>query len=317
MDININDIFSEVKNSVMSQSSTDGIWKEKLKFEIGKEYVLRLVPYLKEGHEQIAKKTFVKYQKYTWQDSMGKWHSVLSPRTWGGKCPIGDYSYRVKYKGTDEEREEMDKRLFYKAGAYCNVYVIKDPTNPDNEGKVKILDMGKKIQNLIMSALDGELDKSWTEQARKYSGNKNIEINVGPKVYDLSPDGVNLVIRVTKNQYGLNDYSTSEFSISDTDLGKTKEELNEIYNACHDLTTIEPVLDFDEITKLFKNTFLDSGDSIPEVKKTTTAKIDDEPPTLVSNPVVPAAPTSPAKDTTYNDVDDWFAKNGFDVSKLD
>lgn len=317
MDIDINDIFSEVKNSVMSQSNSDGIWKEKLKFEVGKEYVLRLIPYLKEGREQVSKKTFVKYQRYSWQDSTGKWHSVLSPRTWGAKCPIGDWSYRIKYKGTKQEQDEMNERLFYKAGAYVNVYVIKDPTNPENEGKVKILDMGKKLQNLITSALNGELDKSWTDQARKYSGNKNIEINVGKKVYDLSPDGVNLVVRVTKNQYGLNDYSTSEFSISDTDLGKSSEEIHEIYNACHDLSTLDQVLDFDEITKIFHDTYLNADES-----QTTTNKVggaamgakESEVPSFAAKPVSVA--TSTTTETSSSDVDDWFAKNGFDTTKL-
>lgn len=317
MDIDINDIFSEVKNSVMSQNSADGIWKEKLKFELGKEYVLRLVPYLKEGREHVAKKTFVKYQRYSWQDSSGKWHTVLSPRTWGSKCPIGDYSYRIKYKGTEQEQKEMNDRLFYKAGAYVNVYVIKDPTNPENEGKVKILDMGKKLQSLINSALNGELDKSWTDQARKYSGNKNIEINVGPKVYDLSPDGVNLIVRVTKNQYGLNDYSTSEFSISDTDLGKSREEIHEIYNACHDLTTLDQVLDFDEITKIFHDTYLntDETSSVPTKVTAVTSNVkEDEVPTFVAKPVSVA--TSTTTETSATDVDDWFAKNGFDTTKL-
>jgi hypothetical protein len=209
----------------------------------------------------------------------------------------------------------MDKRLFYKAGAYANVLVIKDPTNPENEGKVKILDMGKKVQNLITSALDGELDKSWTDQARKYSGNKNIEIKVGPKVYDLSPEGVNLVIRVTKNQYGLNDYSTSEFSISDTDLNLTKEQEKEIYESCYDLALLETVLDFDGITKLFKETYLDfdSGMSIPAsvTKKEVTGE--DAIPTFTAKPVVAETPSVTA---TESSVDDWFAKNGFDTSKL-
>lgn len=308
MTFNVNDIFSEVKASVLAQPASDGIWKEKLKFEVGKEYVLRLIPFVKEGREGL-KKSLVKYQRYSWQDSSGKWHGALSPRTWGGKCPIGDYSYRIKYKGTDEEKAEMDRRLFYKAGAYANVYVIKDPTNPENEGKVKILDMGKKIHALISAALDGELDKSWTEQARKYSGNKNIEIHVGPKVYDLSPDGVNLVVRVNKNQYGLNDYSASEFSISDTDLEKSESEIQEIYDACYDLSTLDQVMDFDQISKLFHDTYLSDGETSGQVQK-------EEPKSEV--PVFTAAPTTPvaSKVDTESKVDDWFSKNGFDTSKL-
>ena len=311
MDFNINDIFNEVRSSVMSNSSNDGIWKEKLKFEIGKEYVLRLVPYMKEGREGVGKKTMIKYQKYQWKDSGGRWHSAISPRTWGGKCPISDYSYRIKYKGTEQEQEEMNKRLFYKAGAYVNVYVIKDPTNPENEGKVKILDMGKKVQNLIESAINGDFDKAWTDQARRYSADKNIEIKVGPKVYDLSPDGINLIIRVTKNPGGYHDYSTSEFSIANTDLGKTQEEIREIYNACHDLTTLDPELDFDQITKLFKETYLDE-DQVGS--SSTVEKIDDAVPTFT--PVQPTPAVASSNGVKESDVDDWFAKNGFDTSKL-
>ena len=312
MEFNINDIFNEVRSSITNQPAGDNIWKNKLRFEPGKEYVLRLLPYVKEGRDGMKKSLF-KYQRYTWQDTNGKWTSVLSPRTWGGKCPIGDWSYRVKYKGTDEERADMEKRLFYKAGAYANVLVIKDPTNPENEGKVKILDMGKKVQNLIMSALDGELDKSWTDQARKYSGNKNIEIKVGPKVYDLSPEGVNLVIRVTKNQYGLNDYSTSEFSISDTDLNLTQEQEREIYESCYDLSLLETVLDFDGITKLFKETYLDfdSNAGIPTSTKQTVVKGEDSV-AISSSPAIPESNST----NVETSVDDWFAKNGFDTSKL-
>jgi len=324
MNVNVLDIFNDiVSSSISSQSSSNNVWKEKMKFEIGKEYIVRLVPYLKEGREGTASKTLVKYQKYSWQDSSGKWCSVLSPRTWDAKCPISDWSYRVKYKGTDAEREDMNRRLKYKAGAYTNVYVIKDPTNPENEGKVKILDMGKKLYNLITSALNGDLDKSWTEQARKYSGNKNIEIKVGPKVFDLSSDGVNLVIRVNKNQMGLHDYSASEFSISDTDLGKTPDEIQKIYDSCHDVTTLEPVMDFEQITDFFKKSYLDIDNDnriqtsspvhTPAVSPINISTPEDAVPSFSAAPVVPS---TTSKSVSDSDVDDWFAKNGFDTSKL-
>lgn len=313
MEFNINDIFNEVRSSISNTTDTNSIWKQKLRFEPGKEYVLRLVPYIKEGREGM-KKSLYKYQKYSWQDSSGRWQSALSPRTWGGKCPIGDWSYRTKYRGTDEEKADMDKRLFYKAGAYANVYVIKDPTNPENEGKVKILDMGAKIQKLISGALDGELDKTWTEQARKFSGNKNIEINVGPKVFNLSPDGVNLVIRVTKNQFGLNDYSKSEFSVSDTDLNFTNEQEKEIYDSCYDVSLLDPVMDYDAITKLFKETYLDFGNNM-DTQSTSSKIAEDEVPAFTPKQVTPVT-TSSTSTTSESDVDNWFAKNGFDTSKL-
>lgn len=311
---NVNDIFEEVRKSVMTNSAADGIWREKLKFEVGKEYVLRLIPYTKEGREGLNK-TMPKYVKYSWQDANGKWQNVLSPRTFDEKCPIADWSFRIKNKGTKAEQDDMNSRLFYKAGAYANVYVIKDPTNPENEGKVKILDMGKKVQNLINSALNGELDKSWTEQARKYSGNKNIEINVGPKVFDLSPEGVNLIVRVTKNQYGLNDYSTSEFSISDTDLNKTPAELEEIKNACFDLTTIDRRLTFDETSKIFKETYLNIDTPSEETHVSKPVVKEDETPVFGNTPAKMVHPSVADPDAEVP-VDDWFKQNGFDTSSL-
>lgn len=317
---NINELFEEVRSSINSADTTDAIWKEKLKFEAGKDYVVRLIPFVKEGREGF-KKSLYHYIRYSWQDPAGKWVNVISPRTWNEQCPIADYSKRVKFKGSKAEQDEMKERLSYREGAYANVYVIKDPTNPENEGKVKILDMGKKLYDIIKAALDGELDKSWTEQARKYSPDKTIEVNVGKKVYDLSPDGVNLTIHVRKNQFGLNSYDTSEFTLSDTDLGKTDSELQEIYQACHDLSQIEPTRNFDDLSELFKRTYL-NVDSSPVVTGVIPgpAKVEDIPALKKSEPAEDAVPmfSKPTGevDTEKMVDDDWFKKYGIDPNNI-
>lgn len=317
---NINELFEEVRSSINSADTTDAIWKEKLKFEAGKDYVVRLIPFVKEGREGFRKSLY-HYIRYSWQDPAGKWVNVISPCTWNEQCPIADYSKRVKFKGSKAEQDEMKERLSYREGAYANVYVIKDPTNPENEGKVKILDMGKKLYDIIKSALDGELDKSWTEQARKYSPDKSIEINVGKKVYDLTPEGVNLTIHVRKNQFGLNSYDTSEFTLSDTDLGKTDSELQEIYQACHDLSQIEPTRNFDELSELFKRTYL-NVDSTPVVTGVapSPAKVEDIPALKKAEPAEDAIPmfSKPTGevDTEKMVDDDWFKKYGIDPNNI-
>lgn len=311
----VNELFEEVRSAVSSTDNSDAIWKEKLKFEAGKDYVVRLIPFVKEGRDGF-KKSLYHYIRYSWQDPTGKWVNVISPRTWGQQCPVSDYSRRVKFQGSKAEQDEMKERLSYREGAYANVYVIKDPTNPENEGKVKILDMGKKLYDIIKSALDGELDKSWTEQARKYSPDKTIEVNVGKKVYDLSPDGVNLTIHVRKNQFGLNSYDTSEFTLSDTDLGKSQAELQELYDACHDLSQIEPTRDFDQLSELFKKTYLNVGE--PAVK--TQPKQEETPMLQKTQPIDDPAPvfSKPQGDVDTEKMvdDDWFKKYGIDPSNI-
>jgi len=37
-----------------------------------------------------------------------------------------------------------------------NAYVITDPTNPENEGKVKVIRYGKELAKIITSAIDGD-----------------------------------------------------------------------------------------------------------------------------------------------------------------
>lgn len=311
----VNELFEEVRSAVSSTDNSDAIWKEKLKFEAGKDYVVRLIPFVKEGRDGF-KKSLYHYIRYSWQDPTGKWVNVISPRTWGQQCPVSDYSRRVKFQGSKAEQDEMKERLSYREGAYANVYVIKDPTNPENEGKVKILDMGKKLYDIIKSALDGELDKSWTEQARKYSPDKTIEVNVGKKVYDLSPDGVNLTIHVRKNQFGLNSYDTSEFTLSDTDLGKSQAELQELYDACHDLSQIEPTRDFDQLSELFKKTYLNVGE--PVVK--TQPKQEETPmlqkTQLIDDPAPVFSKPQGDVDTEKMVDDDWFKKYGIDPSNI-
>lgn len=311
----VNELFEEVRSAVSSTDNSDAIWKEKLKFEAGKDYVVRLIPFVKEGRDGF-KKSLYHYIRYSWQDPTGKWVNVISPRTWGQQCPVSDYSRRVKFQGSKAEQDEMKERLSYREGAYANVYVIKDPTNPENEGKVKILDMGKKLYDIIKSALDGELDKSWTEQARKYSPDKTIEVNVGKKVYDLSPDGVNLTIHVRKNQFGLNSYDTSEFTLSDTDLSKSQAELQELYDACHDLSQIEPTRDFDQLSELFKKTYLNVSE--PTVK--TQPKQEETPMLQKTQPIDDPAPvfSKPQGDVDTEKMvdDDWFKKYGIDPSNI-
>lgn len=319
--VDYNDIFEEVRSSIQTKEYSDPIWKEKMKFDAGKDYVVRLLPYIKEGREGVKKSLF-HYIRYTWNDQNGKWINCLSPRTYGENCPISDYSKRIKYKGTKEEQEEMQRRLTYREGAYVNVYVIKDPTNPENEGKVKIVDMGKKLYNIVKSALDGELDAAWTAQARKYSLDKNIEINVGKKVFDLSPEGVNLVIRVRKNQFNLNSYETSEIVMDETGWNKSNDEINEILNSCHDLAQIDKQRSYDEIVDLFKTTYLASDvDAFATPKEqepvviapkaeeieSSTWSMDPVPSFSQTEPVTTTETTTTSVPNTEASVDDWLA----------
>lgn len=55
--------------------------------------------------------------------------------------------------------KDVDKRLNYKESWYYNVYVVNDPVNPENNGKVKILQAGRQLQNIIEEACSDDPKK--------------------------------------------------------------------------------------------------------------------------------------------------------------
>lgn len=291
--MDINNIFTSIKDSLSKDSSTPALYKEKMKFEQGKDYLVRLLPYTKEGPEGVHKSIY-HYISYSWQDADGGWHGALSPRTYNERCPISDYSSKINRNGTQAEKDELKQRLFYKSGYYVNVYVIDDPTTPANNGKVKILPMGKILYDKLQAALSGDLDESWTEQYNNAADEEHQveKVEVGKKVFDISKNGVNLLVKVRKNQYGLNSYAESEFSLRDAKLFKkdedgkkvllTEEERAEILENTFDLTKVERVQSFEDISKEFKSTYLGLDTAVDE-STTSQAKT-----VVKTSPVVPS-----------------------------
>jgi hypothetical protein len=60
----------------------------------------------------------------------------------GGKDPVSEYNRELWNSGNEKDKETVrkQKRKLY----YSNIYVVKDPANPSNEGKVFLFKYGKK-----------------------------------------------------------------------------------------------------------------------------------------------------------------------------
>ena len=124
------------------------------------------------------KKTFFHYFQHGWNSfSAGQYVSAISPQTFGDRDPIAETRYKL-YRGNDEEKQ-MASKIIRSEKWLVNVYVVNDPVNPDNNGKVMTLRYGKQLHKVIASAIDGE-DAS----------------DLGPRIFDLSPNGVNFKVIV-------------------------------------------------------------------------------------------------------------------------
>ena len=97
---------------------------------------------------------FVKLYSHAFQGP-GGWYIENSLTTLGGRDPLGEYN-RELWNSGDESLKEQVRKQKRKLSYYSNIYVVKDPSNPDNEGKVFLFRYGKKIYDKIMEAVNGD-----------------------------------------------------------------------------------------------------------------------------------------------------------------
>ena len=77
--------------------------------------------------------------------------------TIGKDDPVGELNRSLWNSGNDSDKEIARKQK-RKLSYYANIYVVKDPTNPENEGKTFIYKFGKKIFDKLTSAMQPEFD---------------------------------------------------------------------------------------------------------------------------------------------------------------
>ncbi len=87
----------------------------------------------------------------------GGWYIENSLTTMGQKDPVSEHNRKLWNSGSDKDKETVRKQK-RKLSYYSNIYVVKDPTNPQNEGKVFLFKYGKKIFDKIMEAMQPEFE---------------------------------------------------------------------------------------------------------------------------------------------------------------
>lgn len=87
----------------------------------------------------------------------GGWYIENSLTTIGGKDPLGELNRELWNSGNDADKETVRKQK-RKLSFYANIYVVKDPANPQNEGGVFLYKFGKKIFDKIMEAMQPEFE---------------------------------------------------------------------------------------------------------------------------------------------------------------
>jgi hypothetical protein len=87
----------------------------------------------------------------------GGWYIENSLTTIGQKDPLGEHNRELWNTGSETNKEIVRKQK-RKLSYYSNIYVVKDPANPANEGRVFLFKYGKKIFDKIMEAMQPEFE---------------------------------------------------------------------------------------------------------------------------------------------------------------
>ena len=134
-----------------SNGVDDRLWKPEVD-KAGNGYaVIRFLP-APDGEDL----PWAKLYTHAFQAS-GGWYIENSLTTLGQKDPVSEHNSQLWNSGVDSDKEVARKQK-RKLSYYSNVYVVKDPSNPSNEGKVFLFRFGKKIFDKLTAAMQPEFE---------------------------------------------------------------------------------------------------------------------------------------------------------------
>ncbi len=112
--------------------------------------------------------------------------------TLNDKCPVCEHNSTLWNSGV-EANKDIARKQKRKLSYISNIYVVSDPSNPENEGQIKLFKFGKKIFDKITEAMNPEFAD---------------ETPVNP--FDLW-EGANFKLKI-RNVEGYRNYDKSEFA---------------------------------------------------------------------------------------------------------
>ena len=199
-------------NKLNSKSSGPGpderFWKPEVD-KAGNGYaVIRFLPE-SEGEDV----PFVRKWDHGFQGP-GGWYIEDSLTTLGQKDPVSEYNSMLWNSGIESNKDKARKQK-RRLSFISNIYVVKDPSNPENEGKVFLYKYGKKIFDKLNEAMNPQFED---------------ETPVNP--FDLW-EGADFKLKI-RNVEGFRNYDKSELDVS-APLFDDDEELEKVWKSQHAL----------------------------------------------------------------------------------
>jgi len=208
---------------------------------------------------------------------------------------VSEYNTQLWNTGIEANKDiarKQKRRLHY----VSNVYVISDPKNPDNEGKVFKYRYGKKIFEALKEAISPAFED---------------ETAINP--FDLRGEGANFKIKIRKVD-GYWNYDKSEFD-KPAPLFDDENRLNEVFGSIHSLSGVIAPSEFKTYEELQEKLQRVLGTTGSNSTAESIAQDEGEVPwanvnteTVASEPVIESVETSAGVSADEDDAMDYFKK---------
>jgi hypothetical protein len=166
---------------------------------------------------------------------------------------VSEYNRLLWNSGSDDDKDQARKQK-RKLSYISNIYVVKDPTNPQNEGKVFLYKFGKKIFDKITAAMQPEFEDEEAIDPFDFWQGANFKLKIknvaGYRNYDSSEftkteallDDDDALETVWKDQFSLEEFTKADQFKSYQDLEK---RMNAVLNPSTTRKSLDPET-FDE-----------------------------------------------------------------------
>jgi len=211
----IQDLIKKMEDQTKSKDSykDDRLWRPEQDKSGNGFAIIRFLPPIK--GEEVS---LVQIYNHAFQGP-GGWYIENSLTTIGQKDPVGELNNKLWNSGLESDKDiaRIRKR---KLTYISNVYIVSDPSNPQNEGKVFLYKYGVKIYEKIKEAVKPE-----------FKDEPEVDVTDFWK-------GANFRIKIRKVG-GFTNYDKSEFD-SPSVLSEDTAKLDRILSSMHPL---QPFLD--------------------------------------------------------------------------
>ena len=267
------------KMNTSSGSSDDRVWKLDVDKSGNGYAVIRFLP--APNGEDLP---FVKLYSHAFQGP-GGWFIENSLTTLGQKDPVSELNSELWNNGTDAGKElarKQKRKLTY----ISNIYVVKDPANPANEGKVFLFKFGKKIFDKLTAAMQPEFEDEEAIDPFDFWQGANFKLKAknvaGYRNYDSSEfaaagpllDDDDAMEAIWKKQYSLAELvAADQFKTYD----ELKKRLDYVLGSKGSRRVDEEVVDEEEYSRgPVKDLDEDLRDELSNLKPTRRAAVEED-----------------------------------------